>query len=126
MIFLKTERSGGSIVESLKRSLSASQNASALLRKYGDLGVSALAKATPVDTGKTAESWNYRITQKNGKILLEWYNTHVVDQRPIAILIQYGHATRNHGYVVGRDYVNPAMVGIFDNLAAELWKEMTR
>lgn len=96
-----------------------------LLDKYGALGVSALANATPVRTGVTAMSWQYRITLKTGGYTIEWFNTNVVNGSPIAILIQYGHGTGTGGYVQGRDYINPAMRPIFDKMAEDLWKEVS-
>ncbi len=97
-----------------------------ILEKYGELGVNALSSATPVDTGRTAASWGYRIKTDVGGITIEWYNTNRQNGVLIAILLQYGHGTRNGGYVQGLDYVNPAMKPIFDQITKELWEEMTR
>ena len=94
------------------------------LNKYGELGVRALQAATPVDSGKTAYSWEYNIKENRGSYTLEWRNTNVVDGVVVAVLLQYGHATRNGGYVQGRDYINPAIKPIFDNIAEQLWKEV--
>lgn len=98
-----------------------------ILDKYGKKGVEALAAATPKDTGKTADSWTYKIVEDNrGNMKIEWHNTNVVDDwANIAILLQYGHATRNGGYVQGRDYINPAVESIFKKLADEAWKEVS-
>lgn len=95
-----------------------------ILDKYGKKGVQALADATPKDTGKTAESWEYDIVQRKGGVSLQFYNTNVNDGCPIAIILQYGHGTRNGGYVEGRDYINPAIRPVFDEMAEELWKEV--
>lgn len=99
----------------------------AILDKYGRRGVEALREATPKDTGKTSESWIYDIEEEgNGNLKIVWSNTNVVDDwAPIAILLQYGHATRNGGYVQGRDYINPAIESIFKNMADEAWKEVS-
>lgn len=97
-----------------------------ILDKYGKAGVAALASATPVDTGKTASSWSYQITRKNGRISLSFHNSNVQNGVPIAVIIQYGHATRNGGWVEGRDYINPALRPIFEQIANEVWKEVTR
>lgn len=97
-----------------------------ILDKYGKAGVAALASATPVDTGKTASSWSYQITRKNGRISLSFHNSNVQNGVPIAVIIQYGHATRNGGWVEGRDYINPALRPIFEQIANEAWKEVTR
>lgn len=98
-----------------------------ILDKYGKRGVEALREATPKDTGKTANSWIYDIEEEpNGNLKIVWSNTNVVDDwAPIAILLQYGHATRNGGYVQGRDYINPAIESIFKNMADEAWKEVS-
>lgn len=95
-----------------------------ILEKYGKQGVKALRESTPKDSGKTADSWSYEIkTDKNGPVLY-WRNSNVNDGVPIAILIQYGHATRTGGYVKGRDYINPAIRPIFDEIAESAWKEV--
>lgn len=95
------------------------------LDKYGKMGVAALKAATPKDTGKTADSWSYEIVEEKGRTSIYWRNSNVVDDwANIAILIQYGHATRNGGFVVGRDYINPAIQPIFDQMADEIWKEV--
>lgn len=101
-------------------------NISSVLNKYGEQGVNALAKATPTDTGETANSWNYRIESKKGKASIIWYNTNIVNGAPIAVLIQYGHGTQNGGYIKGRDYINPAMRPVFDRIANDVWKEVTK
>lgn len=95
------------------------------LAKYGQKGVDALANATPHDSGITAESWSYEVSKKKGYYSIAWHNTHEVEGRPIAILLQYGHATGTGGYVEGRDYINPAIQPIFDQIAADVWKVVT-
>lgn len=95
-----------------------------ILEKYGQLGVDALSAATPVDSGLTKSSWTYRINTAKG-YTITWNNTNIVDGAPIAILIQYGHATASGSFVQGRDFINPAMKPIFEKLADELWREVT-
>lgn len=95
-----------------------------ILKKYGQMGVEALSAATPVDTGLTAASWSYELIQNKDGIGIEWRNDNVVDHVNIAVILQYGHATRNGGWVKGRDYINPALQPIFDNIAKESWKEV--
>lgn len=97
-----------------------------ILNKYGRKGVEALAAATPIDSGETANSWYYRIENKNGSAAIVFYNSHIQNGVPIAIILQYGHGTRNGGWVEGRDYINPALQPIFDELAKEAWKEATK
>lgn len=96
------------------------------LDKFGKAGVEALRSATPKDTGKTADSWNYNIIRKNGSVTIEWVNSNVVDGVNIAVILQYGHGTRTGGYVQGRDYINPAIQPIFDEIANDAWKEVTK
>lgn len=94
------------------------------LEQYGVMGVNALASATPVDSGITASSWDYKIVEEDGQVKIVWTNSNVVKGQQIAILLQYGHGTRNGGYVVGRDYINPALQPIFDDLANKAWKDV--
>lgn len=96
------------------------------LDKYGRLGVEALESATPRDTGKTATSWSYEIENQNGRVAISFLNSNVVNHVNIAIILQYGHGTRNGGWVEGRDYINPALRPIFDEIADEAWKEVTK
>lgn len=95
------------------------------LDQYGKLGVQALSKATPMESGETARSWAYRVIRDPGRPGIEWYNTNkVAGKTSVAILIQYGHGTGTGGYVAGRDYINPAMRPIFDQIAADVWKKV--
>lgn len=95
------------------------------LDKYGRAGVAALSSATPVDSGETASSWYYRIERQNGKISINFHNSNVNEGVPIAIILQLGHATGTGGWVEGRDYINPAVQPIFDEIANNAWKEVT-
>lgn len=98
-----------------------------VLDKYGPMGVNALRTATPVDDADTAHGWYYEIVNRPGYFAIHWLNSTVVgDNTPIAVLLQYGHATRNGGYVQGRDYINPALRPIFDQIAADMWREVTK
>lgn len=94
------------------------------LDKYGREGVAALSEATPVDSGLTAASWYYEITNRKGSVAISFYNSNVNKGVPIAIILQYGHGTRNGGYVVGRDYINPAIQPVFEKIAKEAWDEI--
>ena len=96
------------------------------LDKYGREGVAALSSATPIDTGLTANSWNYKIENNNGSVSITFNNTNIQNGVPIAIILQYGHGTRNGGYVQGRDYINPAIQPIFDKIAESAWREVTK
>lgn len=96
-----------------------------ILEKYANQGVDALSAATPVDTGLTAASWGYEILQDKDTLSIVWNNYNVQNGINIAILLQYGHGTRNGGYVEGRDYINPALQPIFDKMAEAAWKEVT-
>lgn len=94
------------------------------LVKYGILGVEALTLNTPVDTGLTASSWTFDIVRENKNVKIVFKNTNVKDGYNIAILLQYGHGTRNGGYVVGIDYINPVIQPLFNKMAEESWKEV--
>lgn len=95
-----------------------------ILKKYGELGVQALAEATPKDSGETAASWSYEIRHGREQSSIYWTNSNVNKGVPIAIILQYGHGTGTGGYVQGRDYISPAILPIFDNLADSVWKEL--
>lgn len=94
------------------------------LDKWGRKGVEALSSATPVDTGKTASSWFYRIERDQNGVKLVWLNSNVNDGVNIALIIQYGHVSRNGVYVEGRDYINPVLTPIFDEIEKDAWKEV--
>ena len=96
------------------------------LEKYGQKGVDALSAATPKDTGLTAASWSYEIRNNQNELEIVWKNSNVVNGYPIAVLIQYGHGTRNGGYVQGLDYINPTMKPIFDEIVKELEEEIKK
>ena len=97
-----------------------------IMNQFGKEGVSALAAATPSRLGLTSKSWNYEVTRKGNNWKITWTNSNVNKGANIAVLIQYGHGTRNGGYVVGRDYINPAIRPVFDKIAQKAWKEVTR
>lgn len=88
-------------------------------------GVMALERATPVETGKTASSWSYEIRVSGGEVVVYWTNDNVVNGFNVAMGLQYGHGTRNGGYVRGTDYINPAMKPVFDKIANDIWREVT-
>ena len=94
--------------------------------RYGQAGVAALRSATPVDSGKTAGSWYYKIERSSDSVSIIFYNSNINKGVPIAIILQYGHGTGTGGYVQGRDYINPAIQPVFDELAEAAWKEVTR
>lgn len=96
-----------------------------ILDKYGRAGVSALASATPVETGLTASSWYYTIERTRGSAKIVFHNSNIQNGVPIAIILQYGHGTGTGGWVEGRDYINPAIQPVFDDIANEAWREVT-
>lgn len=96
------------------------------LDKYGRAGVEALASATPKDSGLTANSWTYEIVRSNGSVSIQFNNNNINKGVPIAIILQYGHGTRNGGWVEGIDYINPAIQPIFNKIADDAWKEVTK
>ena len=88
--------------------------------------MAALASATPIDSGNTANSWYYKIDRDNSSASITFYNSNIQNGVPIAIILQYGHGTNHGGWVEGRDYINPAIQPVFDKIANEAWKEVTR
>ena len=88
--------------------------------------MAALSSATPIDSGETANSWSYEITNKDGSATITFKNSNIQNGVPIAIILQYGHGTRNGGWVQGRDYINPAIQPIFDEIVNNAWREVTR
>ena len=96
------------------------------LDKFGRAGVEALSSATPVNTGKTANSWYYEIENKNGVATISFNNSNIQNGVPIAIILQYGHGTGTGGWVEGRDYINPVIRPIFDEIAENAWREVTK
>lgn len=99
---------------------------SAELSRFGEEGVRALARYTPVETGLSAQSWGYRVRKTKKGYTIEWFNTDRISSggSPVVILIQYGHATRGGTYVAGRDFINPAMRSVFDKISNEIWKKV--
>lgn len=98
-----------------------------VLRGVCEKGLHKLESATPKDTGKTAQSWEYNIEMTPYSVQVYFNNTNVTSGGvPVVILIQYGHGTRNGAYVQGNDFINPVMRPIFDEIANTLWKEVTR
>lgn len=114
--FNKTERF-------LKKAQEASKTIN--LTKYGEKGVTALQAATPTRTGVTASSWYYKIEKSGSRLTLSFFNSNVNKGVPIAIILQYGHGTNNGGWVQGRDYINPALRPVFDEMVEAIWKEVT-
>ena len=97
-----------------------------ILDKYGRDGVAALASATPVDSGVTANSWYYTVETKNGSASISFHNSNIQNGVPIAIILQYGHGTRNGGWVEGRNYIDPAIQPVFDQIVEHAWREVTK
>lgn len=124
MIQLKTRGSFNRSTNFLKRILK--MDIRDILDSYGQRGVEELRKATPKDTGKTADSWNYTVDTNLGGGSLTFSNSNINDGVNIAIIIQYGHGTGWGGYVQGIDYINPALKPIFDEIADRVWEEVAR
>lgn len=120
-----TQRGDLSKVELLLERLKKGINKS-IFDKYGKLGVEALRAATPVDTGLTASSWSYEVHFTDGGAAIEFHNSHINKHVNIALILQYGHGTGTGGWVEGRDYINPAVQPIFDQLVEEAWEEVIK
>lgn len=96
------------------------------LHKYGAIGVQALSSATPQESGLTASSWYYEVVQRRGYFSIRWHNNHMAGGISVAILLEYGHGTRGGGFVQGHDYIMPAIRPIFDQMANDCWREVTK
>jgi hypothetical protein len=120
-----TVQSSGSF-QKTEKFLSYMQSGSVfqILDSYGRQGVEALSRATPKDTGLTAESWYYEVINRKGRHQIIWRNKNVVDGLPVAIIIQYGHGTGTGGWVEGKDYINPAIYPLFDKMAKDVWERV--
>ena len=123
-ISIKTKGSFKNVEKFFKRM--ESMDLAKKLNQYGLVGAAALAANTPMDSGKTASSWNFEIHNNQGNIEIVWTNSNFNKGVNIAILIQYGHGTRNGGYVQGRDFINPAIQPVFDAIAKDIWNEVTK
>lgn len=97
-----------------------------IMRKYAEQGLQALRDATPIDTGITANSWYYKIENNNGITKISYHNSNIVNGVNIAIILEYGHATKNGGWIQGKKYINPAIQPVFDTIVEEVWKEVTK
>lgn len=97
-----------------------------IITDYANQGIEALRAATPVNSGETANSWHYEIIQEEGKTTLSFSNSNENNGVNVAILLIYGHATRNGTYVEGNDFVTPALRPIFRELADKIWREVTK
>lgn len=95
------------------------------LHHGGRIGVDALSRSTPQETGETSTSWGYQVEQTAGRVSISWFNTHVDGGVNIAVILQYGHGTGTGGWVEGRDYINPAMRPIFDKILDDVWRQVT-
>lgn len=124
-LFSVTHSGGLENLESFLRDAMKSSKVQ-ILEEYGRRGVAALQAATPKDTGDTADSWSYTVSKSKGNYKLTFHNTKQVGNVPLVILLQYGHATRNGGYVQGIDFINPALRPVFNQMTDELWREVTK
>ena len=99
-----------------------------ILEKYAQIGVEALRNATPVDTGLTAASWEYKIQNEpsRGRASIEFHNTNINNYVNIAVILDTGHGTGTGGWVEGKHYIDPALQPIIDQLAQEVWEEVKR
>lgn len=125
-LMIRLESSGN--FDNTERFLKNAKNNTLLeaLNRYGREGVEALSAATPAKTGRTATSWTYKIENTPSGYTIHWENTNINKNVNIAVIIQYGHGTKNGGYVQGIDYINPAMRPVFENIANEVWREVTK
>ena len=124
MISLKSKGDFKKTEKFLKTSLG--RDWMSVLDKFGQKGVDALRANTPIDSGETKNSWSYEIIQNGSRISIYWKNSNINQGVNIAVILQYGHGTRTGGWVEGKDYINPALKLIFDELADSAWKAITQ
>ena len=124
MFHLTSRQEGSNTEEFLRRAKDL--KIESVLNKYGAKGVQALASATPIDSGRTASSWGYEIERSGSGWSIHWTNDNINQNVNIAVILQYGHGTGTGGYVAGRDYINPAIAPVFQEIADEAWKEITQ
>ena len=124
MFHLTSRQEGSNTEEFLRRAKDL--KIESILNKYGAKGVQALASATPIDSGRTASSWGYEIERSGNGWSIHWTNDNINQNVNIAVILQYGHGTGTGGYVAGRDYINSAIAPVFQEIADEAWKEVTR
>ena len=86
------------------------------LNEFGQEGVDRLQAATPVRTGKTANSWCYEISEEEGKTSLIWYNTNVNRGVNVAIIIDTGHASLDGSWTQGYNYIDSAIGPVMDKI----------
>lgn len=125
MIGVKVKDDMQKLNKYLKR-ISDTRQVMHILEECGERGVEALRVSTPIDSGETSQSWSYEITEDSNGYVINFNNSHVNNGVNIAIILQHGHGTRNGGYVQGRDYINPALKPVFDEMVNELAKEVSR
>ena len=123
MITISSSGSFSNIDRFFKKAISKSKYD--FLHAYGKMGVNALKAGTPQDTGKTRDSWSYKIEKTRTGMMISWHNSNIEDGFKVAIVIQYGHATKNGSWVDGVEYINPAMQKTFNQMAANMWREVT-
>jgi hypothetical protein len=121
-----TAHSSGSFKNTEKFLKSVSNlNVMGVLQSGGKQGANALSSATPIESGRAASSWGYEVSKKGGVYTIQWTNTDVENGFPVVIMLQYGYGTGTGGYVQGRDFINPAIKPIFDEIANKVWKAVT-
>jgi len=123
VISFVVKRSGRRTEDSLRRMRSGDIYKS--LDAAAKMGVNALASAVPKDSGLAADSWSYTVENSRGSVSITWTNNDVENGFPVAIMLQYGYGTGTGGYVQGRDYINPAMKPVFDDIADQVWRAVT-
>lgn len=101
-------------------------DARAVLEAHGQMGVSALSAATPVDTGETAGKWSYKIKGNKERYRLIWTNSEMAGSAPLVLMLQYGHGTRSGYFLSGRDFINPALRPVYDSLNDKLLEEVLK
>lgn len=96
-----------------------------LFDEYGKEGVQNLKKVSPKDTGRMSQSWFYKVSTEKYSTVLSFHNNDIENGCNVAIIVQYGHGTKNGVWIQGIDYINPSMAPVFEELCEKIWKEIT-
>lgn len=85
-----------------------------------------LRASTPVGSGKTAQSWDYTITQNGDNVVIEIINSNINKGVSIARIIHYGHGTGTGGYVPPRPYITQAINDVWSSQIGKMLEEMIK
>lgn len=85
-----------------------------------------LRAVTPEDTGLTSRSWTCVIERYKKSVKVEISNTNIQNGINVALLLEYGHATRNGAWIEGKNYIAPVVLEYYNQILNSTWKELTK